>query len=78
MGGQGEAEHNGLLPGLRNKRLLGCTAPGCIRTACRVDMAIRLPMPGPLFLLRPLLEAQLRREVRAAALEDKHDIEQRG
>jgi hypothetical protein len=48
------------------------------RGGTRVDIAIRLPMPGPMFLLRPLLEAQVRREVRAAALEDKHDIEDRG
>jgi hypothetical protein len=48
------------------------------RGGTRVDIAIRLPMPGPLFLLRPLLEAQVRREVRAAALEDKRDIEGRG
>ena len=48
------------------------------RGGTRVDITIRLPMPGPMFLLRPLLEAQVRREVRAAALEDKHDIEDRG
>lgn len=44
-----------------------------------VDITIRLPLPpviGP--LLRPLLEAQIRKEVAAAALEDKADIEQRG
>ena len=48
------------------------------RGGTRVDIVIRLPMPGPMFLLRPLLEAQIRREVRAAALEDKRDIEVRG
>jgi hypothetical protein len=48
------------------------------RGGTRVDITIRLPMPGPMFLLRPLLEAQIRREVRAAALEDKRDIEERG
>lgn len=48
------------------------------RGGTRVDITIRLPMPGPMFLLRPLLEAQIRREVRAAALEDKRDIEQLG
>ncbi len=48
------------------------------RGGTRVDITIRLPMPGPMFLLRRLLEAQVRREVRAAALEDKRDIEQRG
>lgn len=45
----------------------------------RVDITIRLPLPpvvGP--LLRPLLEAQVRKEVAAAAAEDKHDIEVRG
>jgi hypothetical protein len=42
-------------------------------------ISVRLPLP-PLIgaLLRPLLEAQIRRELRAAALEDKADIEQRG
>lgn len=45
----------------------------------RVDITIRLPLPpviGP--LLRPLLESQVRKEVTAAALEDRADIEQRG
>lgn len=44
-----------------------------------VHITIRLPLPplvGP--LLRPLLEAQVRKEVAAAAAEDKHDIEVRG
>lgn len=44
----------------------------------RVDIHIRLPLPAPLALLRPLLQAQVRREVRAAAAQDKHDIEVRG
>jgi hypothetical protein len=44
----------------------------------RVHIGIKLPIPGPMFLLRALLEAQIRREVRAAALQDKHDIEVRG
>lgn len=48
------------------------------RDGTRVDITIRLPMPGPMFLLKPLLEAQIRREVRAAALEDKQDIELHG
>ncbi|MFO1269975.1 MAG: hypothetical protein U1F67_26325 [Rubrivivax sp.] len=47
-----------------------------------VNITIRLPLPpflGPLGpLVRPLLQAQVRREVRAAAAEDKHDIEVRG
>lgn len=49
------------------------------RAGTRVDITIRLPLPplvGP--LLRPLLEAQVRKEVQAAAREDKVDIEQRG
>ncbi|MBL8287874.1 MAG: hypothetical protein JNL85_07820 [Rubrivivax sp.] len=44
-----------------------------------VHITIRLPLPplvGP--LLRPLLQAQVRRELRAAAAEDKHDLEVRG
>jgi hypothetical protein len=48
------------------------------RGGTRVDICIRLPVPGPLVLLRPLLQAQIRRELRAAAAEDKHDIEVRG
>jgi hypothetical protein len=45
----------------------------------RVDITIRLPLP-PLIgaLVKPLLEAQIRKEVIAAALEDRADIEQRG
>lgn len=44
-----------------------------------VEITIRLPLP-PLVgaLVRPLLEAQIRKEVRAAALEDKRDIEAGG
>lgn len=45
----------------------------------RVHITIRLPLPpvvGP--LLRPLLEAQVRKEVAAAAAEDRYDIEVRG
>jgi hypothetical protein len=44
-----------------------------------VEIAIRLPLPpliGP--LVKPLLEAQIRKAVRASALEDRADIEQRG
>ena len=45
----------------------------------RVDITIRLPLPPVVGgLLRPLLEAQIRKEVSAAALEDRADIEQRG
>jgi hypothetical protein len=45
----------------------------------QADITIRLPLP-PLIgaLVKPLLEAQVRKEVRAAALEDQADIEQRG
>ena len=49
------------------------------RAGTEVEITIRLPLP-PLVggLVRPLLEAQVRREVRAASLEDKRDIEQGG
>jgi len=49
------------------------------RGGTEVVIAIGLPLP-PLVgaLVRPLLEAQLRKEVRAAALEDKRDIELHG
>lgn len=49
------------------------------RSGTQVEITVRLPLPplvGP--LLRPLLEAQVRKEVAAAALEDVADIEQRG
>lgn len=45
----------------------------------RVRITVRLPLPpvvGP--LLRPLVEAQVRKEVAAAAAEDRQDIEVRG
>ena len=48
------------------------------RGGTRVDICIRLPLPAPLTFLRPVLEWQVRRELRAAAAEDKHDIEVRG
>ncbi|MBI3369960.1 MAG: hypothetical protein HY021_16340, partial [Burkholderiales bacterium] len=44
-----------------------------------VTIRVRLPLPpviGP--LVKRLLEGQIRKEVTAAALEDKHDIEHRG
>jgi hypothetical protein len=49
------------------------------RDGTRVRISVRVPLP-PLVggLVRPLLERQIRKEVSAAALEDKHDIEQRG
>lgn len=44
-----------------------------------VQITIRLPLPPVVgALLRPLLQAQVRKEVAAAAAEDKHDIEVRG
>jgi hypothetical protein len=44
-----------------------------------VEITVRLPLP-PLLgaLLRPLLEREVRREVAAAAAEDKYDLEVRG
>jgi hypothetical protein len=49
------------------------------RQGTRVDITIRLPLPPVIgALVRPLLEAQIRKEVAAAALEDRADIEQRG
>ena len=49
------------------------------REGTLVQIVIRLPLP-PLIgvLVKPLLEAQIRKEVTAAALEDQADIEQRG
>lgn len=49
------------------------------RSGTEVEITIRLPLPpviGP--FVRPLLEAQIRKEVQAAVLEDKADIEMRG
>jgi len=44
-----------------------------------VQIRIRLPLPPVVgALIRPLLVGQIRREVAAAAAEDKHDIEVRG
>ncbi len=45
----------------------------------RVDITVRLPLP-PLVgvLVKPLLMAQVRKELAAAAAEDKHDLEVRG
>lgn len=49
------------------------------RAGTQVRIVVRLPLPPLLgVLLQPLLEAQIRKEVRAAALEDRADIEQRG
>jgi len=43
-----------------------------------VTIVVRLPLPTALAWLRPLLAWQVRREVIAAALQDKADIELRG
>ena len=63
--------------GSLNFRFLPQTVAGRAGTA--VEITIRLPLPplvGP--LIKPLLERQIRKEVTAAALEDRADIEQRG
>ena len=46
--------------------------------ATAVDITIRLPVPRLMGWLAPLLKSQVTREVTAAALEDKYDLEQRG
>ena len=44
-----------------------------------MTITIKLPLPPVVGrLLRPLLDLQVRRELRAAAAEDKNDIEVRG
>lgn len=43
-----------------------------------VGITVRLPLPPLLGWLAPVLRAQVRKELEAAALEDKADIEQRG
>lgn len=49
------------------------------RAGTEVEITIRLPLPPVVgALVRPLLEAQIRKEVRAASLEDKRDIESLG
>jgi len=49
------------------------------RSGTRVDITVRLPLPRWIGgLLRPVLEAQVRKAVAAAALEDRDDIELRG
>ena len=46
------------------------------RDGTDVEISVRLPLPSVIGgLIRPLLESQIRREVRAAAAEDKRDIE---
>lgn len=49
------------------------------RSGTEVEITVRLPLPPVVgALVRPLLEAQVRKEVRAAAAEDKQDIESAG
>lgn len=48
------------------------------RAGTTVSISVRLPLPGMLGWLAPVLRFQVRREVSAAALEDKFDLEQRG
>jgi hypothetical protein len=49
------------------------------RTGTRVEIDVLLPLPPWVgALIRPLLEAQIRKEVCAAALQDRADIEQGG
>ena len=46
--------------------------------AVLATLAVGITEPLSPALLKPLLEAQIRKEVSAAALEDRADIEQRG
>lgn len=49
------------------------------RAGTTVEIRVRLPLPPVVgALVKPLLESQIRKEVRAAAGEDKFDLEQRG
>lgn len=49
------------------------------RRGTEVEITIRLPLPMVVgVLVRPLLELQIRKEVRAASMEDKRDIEALG
>ena len=49
------------------------------RDGTLVTITVKLPLPPVIGrLIRPLLESQVRREVRAAVAEDKNDIEVRG
>lgn len=49
------------------------------RAGTVVEIRIRLPLPPVVGgLVKPLLESQIRKEVQAAAGEDKFDLEQRG
>ncbi len=55
--------------------------PGAIdgRDGTHVEITVRLPLPPLLgVLVRPLFEAQIRRQVEVIALEDRVDIEGRG
>ena len=49
------------------------------RPGTRVEVTVRLPLPPFIGLLvKPLLQARVRRELRLAASEDWHDIVERG
>ena len=49
------------------------------RPGTRVEVTVRLPLPPFIGLLvKPLLQARVRRELRLAASEDRHDIVERG
>jgi len=49
------------------------------RAGTQVTIRVKLPLPPVVGkLIKPLLDAQVRREVSAAAAEDKNDIEVRG
>lgn len=78
IGSDGSIEDRSVEGFNRGGRLSIRFAPASVdaQTATQVEITIRLPLPpviGP--FVRPLLEAQIRKEVRAAALEDKADIE---
>ena len=50
-----------------------------VRAGTMVEVTVRLPLPPVIGgLIRPLLEGQVRKELRAAVAEDKHDLEVRG
>jgi hypothetical protein len=65
----------------RGGRLSFRFAPKAVDGRCgtQVEIIVRLPLPPVVGrLVRPLLEAQIRKAVRAAAQEDRQDIEARG
>jgi hypothetical protein len=48
------------------------------RAGTQVDIRIGIPLPLSMSWAAPVVQSQLKREVAAAALEDKYDLEQRG